>query len=99
CYLAGCDIQDSVIGVRMAVREGTTILRSVLLGARFYEYDEPPTGRPALGIGKDVMLEHVIVDKNARIGDGARLRNERHLEHEGGDGYDISRPTGLVPSE
>ena len=30
-----------------------------------------------LGIGRDVVLDRVIVDKNARIGDGARLVNER----------------------
>ena len=32
--------------------------------------------RPRLGIGRDVVLDRVIVDKNARIGDGARLVNE-----------------------
>ena len=32
---------------------------------------------PRLGIGRNVVLESVIVDKNARIGDGARLVNEQ----------------------
>jgi glucose-1-phosphate adenylyltransferase len=97
CYLAGCELHDSVVGVRMAVREGTTVHRSVLLGADFYEYGAPQDGMPALGIGKDVVLEHVIVDKNARIGDGARLTNERHVEHEDGNGYYIRGGIVVVP--
>jgi glucose-1-phosphate adenylyltransferase len=89
CYLAGCEVDTSVVGVRMAVREGSRVSRSVLLGADVYEYGPPPDGLPALGIGKDVVLDRVIVDKNARIGDGARLVNERHLDHADGDGYYI----------
>ena len=49
--------------------------RSVLLGADFYEADDeaPARGeRPRLGIGRDVVLDRVIVDKNARIGDGVQ---------------------------
>src|SRR5262245_30726128 len=71
CYLASCDIQDSVIGVRTPVREGTTVRRSVLLGADFYEYGPPPAGVPALGIGKDLILENTIIDKNAPSGHGS----------------------------
>jgi glucose-1-phosphate adenylyltransferase len=94
CYLAGCNVDTSVVGVRSAVREGTRISRSVLLGADFYEYGEPPEGLPALGIGKDVVLDRVIIDKNARIGDGARLVNEQRIEHADGDGYYIR--SGIV---
>jgi glucose-1-phosphate adenylyltransferase len=89
CYLAGCDIETSVVGVRMSVREGSRISRSVLLGADFYEYGLPTDGGPALGIGRDVVLDRVIIDKNARIGDGARLVNEQRIEHADGDGYYI----------
>jgi glucose-1-phosphate adenylyltransferase len=89
CYLAGCHVETSIVGVRCAVREGTRISRSVLLGADFYEYGGPPDGLPGLGIGKDVVLDRVIIDKNARIGDGARLVNEQRLEHADGDGYYI----------
>jgi glucose-1-phosphate adenylyltransferase len=97
CYLAGCEIQNSVVGVRSAVREGTSIQRSVLLGADFYEYGGPPAGLPALGIGKNVVLECAIIDKNARIGDGARLTNEKGVEHADGDGYYIRGGIIVVP--
>ena len=97
CYLAGCDIHHSVVGVRSAVREGSSIRRSVLLGADFYEYGDPPAGLPALGIGKNVVVEHAIIDKNARIGDGARLTNESNVEHADGDGYYIRGGIIVVP--
>ena len=57
---------------------GATIRRSVLLGADYYEADDARAGAaatPRLGIGRDVVLDRVIVDKNARIGDGAQLVN------------------------
>ena len=69
----------------------------MLLGADFYEDGEPPPGLPALGIGRDVVLDRVIVDKNARIGDGARLVNEQRLEHADGDGYYIRGGIIVVP--
>jgi glucose-1-phosphate adenylyltransferase len=46
CYLAGAAIETSVVGVRCAMREGTRVSRSVLLGADFYEYRAPPDGLP-----------------------------------------------------
>jgi glucose-1-phosphate adenylyltransferase len=97
CYLAGCRVESSVVGVRMAVREGSRISRSVLLGADFYEYGDPPAGQSALGIGRDVVLDRVIVDKNARIGDGTRLVNEQRLDHTDGDGYYIRGGIIVVP--
>ena len=65
-----------MVSIRTYVAHGSRITRSVLLGA-----DErtatPARPLPELGIGRDVILERVIVDKNARIGDGVRLVNER----------------------
>ena len=49
-----------------------------------------------LGIGRDVVLDRVIVDKNARIGDGVRLVNEQ-IEHADGDGYFIRGGIIVVP--
>jgi glucose-1-phosphate adenylyltransferase len=39
----------------------------------------------------------VIVDKNARIGDGVRLTNERGIETADGDGYHIRSGIIIVP--
>ena len=39
----------------------------------------------------------MIVDKNARIGDGARLINDRNIQDADGDGYYIRNGIIIVP--
>jgi glucose-1-phosphate adenylyltransferase len=97
CFLDRCRINDSVVGIRAFVQTGATISHSVLLGADSYEDGDPPGDLPPLGIGRDVVLERVIVDKNARIGDGSRLVNDKHVEHADGDGYYIRGGIIVVP--
>jgi glucose-1-phosphate adenylyltransferase len=50
-----------------------------------------------LGIGRNVTLDRVIIDKNASIGDGAQLLNEAGVEHADGDGYHIRSGIIIVP--
>ena len=88
CYLDQCEIHDSVVGIRTHISPGARISRSVLLGADFYE-EETEANRIALGIGRDVVLDRAVVDKNARIADGVRLVNEGGLDHHDGDGFVI----------
>jgi glucose-1-phosphate adenylyltransferase len=97
CYLDRCQVSDSIVGLRSYVQAGTRVTRSVLLGADFYEEAPPIDNVPPLGIGRDAVLDRVIVDKNARIGDGARLVNENNLEHADGDGYYIRGGIIVVP--
>ena len=102
CFIERSTIEGSIVGIRTNVQAGSTIRRSVLLGADFYEADD--TGpvcrdRPRLGIGRDVVLDRVIVDKNARIGDGAQLVNEAGVEHADGDGYFIRDGIIIVPKD
>jgi glucose-1-phosphate adenylyltransferase len=101
CFLDRCRIQRSVVGLRTIVQSGVDIRGSVVLGADYYEADDAvATGsRPRLGIGRDVVLDRVIVDKNARIGDGARLLNEAHVEQADGDGYYIRNGIIIVPKD
>jgi glucose-1-phosphate adenylyltransferase len=97
CSLHRCRVSDSVVGVRGAIGAGARVERSVVLGADFYEDGEPPGDLPRLGVGRDVVLDRVIIDKNARIGDGARLVNEQNIEHADGDGYYIRGGIIVVP--
>ena len=73
-------------------------LKPVLLGADAYESDDD-VEYPRLGIGRDVVLDRVIVDKNARIGDGARLVNEAGVEEADGDGFVIRNGVIVVPKD
>ena len=88
CYLDQCDVTDSVVGIRTRVSAGAKITRSVLLGADFYE-EEVGANHVPLGIGRNVVLDRAIVDKNARIADGVRLVNDKKVENFDGDGFAI----------
>ena len=87
CFLDECSIEQSVIGIRTHISRGTRITRSVLLGADMYESDATQ-----LGIGRDVVLDRVIIDKNASIGDGAQLLNKAGVQH--ADGGRLLHPRG-----
>ena len=102
CYVERSTIEGSIIGIRTNIQSGSAIRRSVLLGADFYEADD--TGpvhrdRPRLGIGRDVVLDRVIVDKNARIGDAAHLVNEAGVQQADGDGFFIRDGVIIVPKD
>lgn len=101
CYIEKAAIEDSVIGIRAVIQGGGTIRRSVVIGADYYEDDGVARSShgPSLGIGRDVVLDGVIVDKNARIGDGCRLTNEQKLENADGDGYYIRDGIVVVPKD
>ena len=97
CFFDRCEIDQSVVGIRTHIEAGTKVTRSVLVGADFYEEGGPPEGVPALGIGRDVVLNRAIIDKNARIGRGARLVNEANVDHADGDGWYIRGGIVVVP--
>jgi glucose-1-phosphate adenylyltransferase len=100
CVLSGGSFRDSVIGVRAVVGENASIARSIIVGADYYETDDDRAGRsalPHLGIGKDVVLDRAIVDKNARIGDGCKLVNQAGVQEADGDGWHIRSGIVVVP--
>ena len=97
-FLDRCEVDDSVVGVRSTIRSGAQIRQSVLLGADHFE-DEGSSSTVPLGIGRDAILERVIVDKNARIGNGARLVNRSGVINHDGPGYFIRNGIIVVPKD
>jgi glucose-1-phosphate adenylyltransferase len=99
CYINRCRVETSIVGIRSSIGERAEVRRSILLGADFYEADQDETGDRSvpLGIGPDSVLDKVIVDKNARIGRGVRLVNERGLKEADGDNYFIRSGIIIVP--
>lgn len=74
CIISSQRILHSIIGIRAIVGEGSVIEHSVVMGADYYDMET--TGREAgvpIGIGRDCYIKNAIVDKNARIGDGAYI--------------------------
>jgi glucose-1-phosphate adenylyltransferase len=71
CIITHANIDRVVIGIRSVIENGTTIRNSFLMGADYYQGEDPQPveGRPPLGIGARCTIEGGIIDKNARIGD------------------------------
>jgi glucose-1-phosphate adenylyltransferase len=93
--LDGCEIEDSIIGVRSNIRKAT-VRRTLIMGAD----PEPPEGfsdAPPLGIGEGSVVENAIVDKNARIGRNVRIVNEAKLREAEGPGWVIREGIVVVP--
>jgi glucose-1-phosphate adenylyltransferase len=77
CILTDAHVERAVIGIRSYVDAGSTIRNSILMGADFYDAAEARReGCPELGIGRNCVIDHAIIDKNARIGDGCVITPE-----------------------
>jgi glucose-1-phosphate adenylyltransferase len=98
CVVSDAQIERSVIGIRSYIESGTSIRNSVVMGADFYEaaLAQKLTG-PAIGIGKNCVIERAIIDKNARIGNGAVITPEGKPDHFDGENYYIRDGIVIVP--
>jgi len=99
CSIDECTIEQSIIGIRSVIRAGGRITRSLVIGADYYEQNDVPyrQDEPRLGIGRNVVLDRVIIDKNAHIGDNVRLVNERGVQEADGPNYYIRNGIIIVP--
>ena len=98
CVLSDAHIERAVVGVRSYVDAGTTIRNTVMMGADFYDSKQTKReGIPDLGIGKNCVVDHAIIDKNARIGDGVVITTEGKPDNFDGDNYFIRDGIVIVP--
>jgi glucose-1-phosphate adenylyltransferase len=81
-------IEHSIVGIRAIVSFGSTITRSIVMGASSFE-SPGAAGDVPMGIGKDCVLKDTIVDLDARIGDGVQLINADGVDEADGDGWSI----------
>ncbi len=82
--MQNCVIEKSVIGIRSKISPGAHLKNTIMMGADFYQTldeikEDQMSGSPIVGIGKNTVIEKAIIDKNARIGDNARLINEMNV--------------------
>ena len=84
--LGGSLVRRSVIGIRAMVRPGTTIEESIVMGTNPEQKTSPVEG-VAFGIGRDCVIRRAIIDKGARIGDGAQLVNRDGVEEMDSERY------------
>ncbi|MEM6454645.1 MAG: glucose-1-phosphate adenylyltransferase [Acidobacteriota bacterium] len=86
--IAAARVKRSVIGIRSMVREGAVIEDSILMGTEGSQRSDD--GHPVpIGVGRNCEIRRAIIDRGARIGDGARLINADGVEHADGDGWAI----------
>jgi glucose-1-phosphate adenylyltransferase len=109
CLLRDSDLRESVIGLRSIIGPDVRVTRTVMMGADFYETPERKAenrrlGRPDVGIGRGCIIEGVIIDKNARIGEGVTIRpqppDEEMLETENyviRDGVVVIPKNAVIP--
>jgi glucose-1-phosphate adenylyltransferase len=102
CCLCNVDTEESIIGVRSYIGEGTRIRRTVLLGADYYESDEEHrmnhrTNRPDIGIGRGCDIEGAIIDKNARIGNHVTIRSHEGQPDREADSYVVRDGVVVLP--
>ncbi|HEX3557432.1 MAG TPA: sugar phosphate nucleotidyltransferase [Thermoanaerobaculia bacterium] len=93
--LSGSRVTDSIIGIRAAVRSGSIVERSVIMGASFWENDG--TSEVSIGIGRDCHIRNAIVDFDSRIGDGSKLINAGGVQEADADNYCIREGIIVVP--
>ncbi len=96
CFLDGVHIEDSVVGLRSFIQEGTVLRRSVILGNDYYQGDHVKS-RKHLGIGKNCHIENCILDKNVTIGNNVSITNRSGIEEKDGDHYYIRDGIVIIP--
>jgi glucose-1-phosphate adenylyltransferase len=98
CIIDDAHIERAVIGVRSYIKAGTTIRNSIVMGADFYDVDKVnKSGDLELGIGKNCVIDHAIIDKNARIGDGAVITPDGKPENCDGPNWYVRDGIVVVP--
>jgi len=104
CIINGATIKHCVVGLRARISKGTNIDSSYIMGADYYQTlddmrQDLNDGIPRVGIGEGSVIRRAIIDKNTRIGSGARLLNEAGIqEAESEDGsYYIRDGIIIIP--
>jgi glucose-1-phosphate adenylyltransferase len=101
CIINGAKITNCVVGLRSRISKGVQVDSSFLMGADYYQTLEDMRGDlakgiPRVGIGEGTVVRRAIIDKNTRIGSGARLLNEAGVVQADGDGGSYFIRDGII---
>jgi len=110
CIITSAEITNSLIGIRTRIESGVELNGVFCMGADYYEDDEErqinhEKGIPDFGIGHDTRINHAIVDRNSRIGEGCVIGQDPdslidgdYDHHYVRDGIVVIPKNGVVPS-
>lgn len=84
CIINASRVENSVVGIRSRIGQGSTIVSCYMMGSDYYETLAEITHNserslPKLGIGDRCYIKNVIIDKNCRIGNDVRINGGPHL--------------------
>jgi glucose-1-phosphate adenylyltransferase len=98
-HITDSKLERCVVGIRSIIRSGSTVKNTILMGADYYDDDvtDAPAGAPPIGIGRNCIIDHAIIDKNARIGDGVVITPEGKSQDFDGNGYYVRDGIVVVP--
>ncbi|MBI4845821.1 MAG: glucose-1-phosphate adenylyltransferase [Candidatus Omnitrophica bacterium] len=88
CVIGKSTIENSIIGLRSRIMEDTKIKDSIIVGNDYYQ-NKPRELKMSPYIGKGVIIERAIVDKNATISDFCHIRDKKNSANKDGDLYYI----------
>src|SRR5437879_3717625 len=98
CIISDAHLERCVVGIRSIIQRGATIRNSIVMGADYFEQDrDGDSGRPPIGIGRNCVIDRAIIDKNARIADGAVITPEGKPANFDADNYFIRDGIVVVP--
>src|SRR4051812_21880838 len=98
CIISDAHIERSVVGIRSIIQSGATIRNSIIMGADYFEQDQlRDPSLPPMGIGRNCAIDRAIIDKNARIADGAVITPEGKPTDFDGENYFIRDGIVVVP--
>lgn len=85
CIINASRIENSVIGIRSRIGNGTTMASCYMMGSDYYETipemeEAKEKGLPMVGVGERCYLKNCIIDKNVRIGNNVAITGGSHLE-------------------
>jgi glucose-1-phosphate adenylyltransferase len=97
-------LRDAIIGIRSRIGADSVVERTVMMGADYFESAEDLRRNrrhrcPDIGIGRGCEIRNAIIDKNARIGHGAKLVNANGLAEAAADNHVIVNGITIVPKD
>ena len=92
-------IEHTLVGNRTRIDKGSTVIRSYIMGADYYEtiediLENEKKSIPSIGIGKFCYIENAILDKNCHIGNNVRIIGNKNLPD--GDFSTYSVKDGII---
>lgn len=98
----GARLERCVVGQRMRVGLDAVVRDTVLLGADRLETTAAKQlnraeGRPDIGVGDGAVVVRAIIDKDARIGRGVKIVNEKEVREAEGENYVIRDGIVVIP--